>query len=196
MIYKHRAKDCMKKFCESLREHAMEIINFKKKKMKLLTNKQLKSYENAKIYYICKEMFEDKHAKDKKYCKVRDHFHYTSEYRGAAHNICNLKYSVPKEITIVFHNGSNYDYHVITKKTVEELERQFTCLGENTEKFISFSVPIAKELIKKKKNHRTISYRLQFIDSARLMASSLSNVVNNLTERIHKIRCKYGHDNK
>ena len=82
----------MKKFCESLREHAMEIINFKKKKMKLLTNKQLKSYENAKIYYICKEMFEDKHAKDKKYCKVRDHFHYTSEYRGAAHNICNLKY--------------------------------------------------------------------------------------------------------
>ena len=25
-------KDCMKKFCESLTEHAMEIINFKKKK--------------------------------------------------------------------------------------------------------------------------------------------------------------------
>ena len=33
----YRGKDCMKKFCQSLREHAMKIINFKKKNMKLLT---------------------------------------------------------------------------------------------------------------------------------------------------------------
>ena len=49
------SKDCMKKFCESLREHAMEIINFKKEKMQLLTNEQQKSYENVKICYICRE---------------------------------------------------------------------------------------------------------------------------------------------
>ena len=36
----------MKNFCESLRKHAMEIINLKKKKMKLLANEQQKSYEN------------------------------------------------------------------------------------------------------------------------------------------------------
>ena len=41
----YRGKDCMKKFCESLREHAMETINFKKKKLKLLTNEQQKSYQ-------------------------------------------------------------------------------------------------------------------------------------------------------
>ena len=63
----------MKKFCESLREQAMEIINFKKKKMKLLTNEQQKSYENSKICDIYEEQFEDTHAKDKKYCTVRDH---------------------------------------------------------------------------------------------------------------------------
>ena len=51
----YRGKDCMKKFCEFLREHAMKIINFKKKKMKLLTTEQQKSYENAKICYICKK---------------------------------------------------------------------------------------------------------------------------------------------
>ena len=51
----YRSKDGMKKFCESLREHAMEIINFKKEKMHLLTNEQQKSYENAKICYICRE---------------------------------------------------------------------------------------------------------------------------------------------
>ena len=50
----YRGKDCMKKNCESSREHAMKIINFKKKKMKLLKNKQQESYENAKNFYICK----------------------------------------------------------------------------------------------------------------------------------------------
>ena len=54
--------------------------------------------------------------KDKKYCKVEDHCHYTGEYGGAAHSICNLKYCVPKKIPIVFHNGSNSDYHFIIKE--------------------------------------------------------------------------------
>ena len=40
--------------------------------MKLLKNKQEESYENAKACYICKEKFEDKYAKDKTYCKLRD----------------------------------------------------------------------------------------------------------------------------
>ena len=44
--------------------------------------------------------------KDKKYCRVRDHCHYAWEYRGAAHSICNLKYSVPKKVPIAFHNVS------------------------------------------------------------------------------------------
>ena len=64
-----RGKDCMKKFCESLREHPLKIINFKKKKMKLLTKEQQKSHENAKICYICIEKFENKYLQDKKYCK-------------------------------------------------------------------------------------------------------------------------------
>ena len=94
----------MKKFCEFLREDAMETINFKKKKWsfnksinkRILTKEQQESYENSKICYICKEKIENKYLKDKKYCKVRDHCHYRGEYRKAAHSICNLEYSVPK----------------------------------------------------------------------------------------------------
>ena len=44
---------------------------------------------------------------DKKYCTLRDPYHYAGEYRGAAHSMCNLKYSVPKRIPIAFHDGSN-----------------------------------------------------------------------------------------
>ena len=83
---------------------------------------------------------------DKKHHKVRDHCHCTGKYRGAAHNICNLKYKVPKEIPVIFHNGSTYDYHFIIKELVKEFEGNFDCLGENTEKYITFSVPSKRRL--------------------------------------------------
>ena len=70
----------------------------------------------------------------------------TIKYRGATHNICNLRYKVPKEIPKVFHNGSTYDYHFISKELVKEFNGYFECLGENTEKYILFSVPIKKRL--------------------------------------------------
>ena len=83
--------------------------------MKLLTKEQEESYKKTKICYIYKKNFEDKHSKDKKYRKARDHCHYPGEYKGAAYSICKLKYSV----TIVFHDGSNYDYHFIIKELAE-----------------------------------------------------------------------------
>ena len=74
------------------------------------------------------------------------------------------------------------------------------CLGEKTEKNITFTVPIQKEVTRIDKNGeeitKNISYILQFIDIARFMASSLSNVANNLSEGIHRIKCKFGHDDK
>ena len=88
--------------------------------MKLLTKKQQESYGNAKICHICKEKFENKYLKDKKCRKVKDHFHYTEECRGAAHSICSLKNSVPKKIPIAFYNGPNYDYHFIIKELAKE----------------------------------------------------------------------------
>ena len=76
------------------------------------------------------------------------------------HSICNLKDNIPKKFTIIFHNRFNYDYYFIVKELSEEFRGQFTCLGENTEKYITFSVPIEKEVKrigkyveKKYKNH-------------------------------------------
>ena len=142
--------------------------------MKLLTKGQQESNENAKICYICSEKFVNKQLKNKKYCKVRDHYHY-KENIGIVHRICNSKYSAPKKVATDFHNGSNYDYHFIIKDLAEELRKQFTYLGENTEKYITFIVTVEKEVTIIDKNGaeitKNISYILQFIDGAKFIAS-------------------------
>ena len=65
------------------------------------------------------------------------------------------------------HNGSTYDYHFIIKELAEEFEGEFECLDENTEKYITFSVPIKKEITKNDKdgNDKTtkISYKIKFL---------------------------------
>ena len=67
------------------------------------------SNQNQKVCYICKKEFctgKNNKKEFKKQIKVRDHCHYTGKYRGAAHSSCNLRYKIPKEIPVVFHNGS------------------------------------------------------------------------------------------
>ena len=179
----YRGKDCMKKFCKDLKEHATRIINYAKKKIIPLTKEEEINYNDQQICYICKKEFD---KSDKKHHKVRDHCYYTGKYRGAAHNICNLRYKVPKEIPVVFHNGSTYDYHFIIKELVKEFEGNFDCLGENTEKYITFSVPLKKKIENK---ILEITYKIKFIDSFRFMSSSLSKLVDNLSEGIHNNKC-------
>ena len=179
----YRGDDCMKNFCKDLKTYANKIINYKKKKTMPLTAKEEIYHNKQKICYLCKKEFDNN---DKKNYKVRDHCHYTGKYRGVAHNICNLRYKVPKEIPIVFHNGSTYDYHFIIKELVKEFERNFECLGENTEKYITFSMPLKNKIENK---NIEITYKIKFIDSYRFMSSSLSKLVDNLSEGIHNNKC-------
>ena len=179
----YRGKDCMKKFSKDLRDHASKIINYEKKKMIPLTTEEKIYHNKQKICYVCKKEFNNN---DKKNYKVRDHCHYTGKFRGAAHNICNLRYKVPKEIPIVFHNDSTYDYHFIIKGLVKEFEGNFECLGENTEICITFSVPIKRKIENK---DLEITYKIKFIDSYRFMSSSLSKLVDNLSKGIHNNKC-------
>ena len=118
----YRGENCMKKFCKDLREHATKMINYEKKEMIPLTKKEEKKHNKQEVCYICRKEFNTDDS-DKKYHKVRDHYHYTGKYRGAAHDIYNLRYKIPKEISVVFHNGSTYDYHFIIKNLAEEFER-------------------------------------------------------------------------
>ena len=87
-----------------------------------------------------------------------------------------MRYKVPKEIPVEFHDGSTYNYHFIIKELVKEFKGSFECFGENTEKYITFSVPIKKKIESK---DLEITYKIKFIDSYRFMLSSLAKLVDN-----------------
>ena len=177
----YRGEDCMKMFCKDLKDQAKKIINYEKKEMIPLTDKEKEAHENQKIYYICEQEFcTDKNNKKefKLNQKVSDHCHYTGKYRGAAHSICNLRDKIPKDIPVVFHNGSIYDYHFIIKQLAGEFKDNFECLGVSNEKNITFSVPIKNE----HDNGKPTICKLKFIDSYRFMQDSLSNLVDNLSD--------------
>ena len=118
----------MERFSKDLKNLANKVINHEQKEMIPLTNDEKKLYEKQKVYYICKKQF----CTDKKYekefklkQKVRNHCHYTGKFRGVAHRICNLRYKISREIPVIFHNGSTYDYHFIIKQLAEELKGEF-----------------------------------------------------------------------
>ena len=64
-----------------------------------LTYEDNESYLKQKVCHICKKenFFDNDNSSEDmfiKYCRVRDHCHYTVEYRGAPHNVCNLSYKL------------------------------------------------------------------------------------------------------
>ena len=154
----YRGRYCMKRFCADLKEHVTKITNYEMKPMDPLTEEEKESYDNQKLCHICeKEFCTDNNNKEMR--KVRDHCHYTGKNRGGAHSKCNLNYRVVKEIPVLFHSGSVYDYHFIIKYLKRKFEGNFACLGENIEKYISFTVPFTKVI-----NDKEIKYRIRISD--------------------------------
>ena len=172
----------MKRLCDDLKKHVTRKTNYEMKPMDPLTEEEKESYENQQLCHICDKEFCTDNNKGMR--KVRDHCHYTGKYRGAAHSKCNLEYQIVKGIPVLFRNGSVYDYHFIIKYLAREFKGHFEYLGENTEKYISFTVLFRKVI----NDDEEIKYRIRISDSCRFMQDLLSNLVDNLSElKINKI---------
>ena len=96
--------------------------------------------------------------------KVRDHDHKTGKFIGPACNACNLKRKTTNKIPIFFHNGKGYDNHLIIKALKDEHNKRLSCIAQNFEKFISFSIG-----------------NYVFKDSLQFMAASLDSLSKNLS---------------
>ena len=96
----YRGKGCVEKFVEYIEEEVKQLYTtFSQQPMIKLTDVLKREHKAAEKCHICLKRFNDPKNK-----KVRDHCHYTGEYRRAAHSNCNLKYKIPDYIPIAFHN--------------------------------------------------------------------------------------------
>ena len=125
------------------------------------------AFKEAKLCHICDQMVTEDD-------KVRDHDHLTGQYRGAAHNKCNLQYRWSKvnplkrfgfKIPVVFHNLRGYDCHLLMEAFGKYEKRLLGCIATNQERFITVSTG-----------------SLRFIDSFQFMPNSLDRLVNNLKQ--------------
>ena len=172
---KDKHEDVSQKFIEMLEEDIKKIykqFNFSKK-MLPLTKKEQSDFENAKICWICQKGFKEK---DK---KVRDHCHFTGQFRGAAHNECNLQFKKPKFTPVIFHNLSGYDAHLFVKN-LGKSEGKIKCIPNNEEKYISFSKEIVVDGYEKDGKKVEVKHEIRFLDSFKFMASSLDSLAGNL----------------
>ena len=179
----HRGENAVHKFMENM----LEEVSWCKSKMKKHFNKPLKmteenetDFQKTTKCYICDQQYTDKDI------RVRDHCHITGEFRGSAHQDCNLKLRIKPDnikIPVIFHNLRGYDSHFIMQqigeiakkhayknKRGEECHMNINCIPNNMEKYMAFMLG----------NH------LLFLDSFQFMNSSLDNLIKNLPDNAFK----------
>ena len=112
--------------------------------------------------------------------RVRDHCHLSGKFRGAAHEVCKLKYKVLKFFTVVFHNLSGYDSHLFIK-TLGNSEGDISCITNSEENYISVAKQvIVEKFLNKEGKEVNVKRELRFIVSLRFMASSIDQLSCNL----------------
>ena len=129
-------------------------------------------YDNSTLCHICNEEL----CKD----KVRDHCHLSGKFRGAAHEVSNLKCKVPKLFQVIFHNLFGYVSHLFIK-TLGKSEEDISCIPNNKENYIPFTKQvIVYKFVNKEGKDVNVKRELTFIDSLRFMASRLDKLSSNL----------------
>ena len=175
--------DVIDVFINWLEEDVKIIAELGNEKMKI-TPKEEEQFKQASNCWICGKLL---NLED----RVRDHCHFTGRYRGAAHNLCNLKYSKPNNISVFFHNLTGYDSHLFIKK-LGVTTGPIDCIPNNEENYISFSKTIKTgEYTNKKGETKDKYFKIVFKDSMKFLLSSVEALVNNLPKEGFKNIEKY-----
>ena len=188
-LVSYTGEDAAHKFVDMLEEDIREITNIPEKKM-IFNIQEQKQYEKETECWLCNEKFDDD-----KNNKVRDHCHFTGKYRGAAHNLCNLKYRKPNFTPVVFHNLSGYDSHLFIKN-LGFSEGNIDCIPNNEERYISFTKRIQVGSYTKKEETKPLHHQIRFIVSFKFMATSLDKLADNLPKDAFNNVKRYYADDK
>ena len=131
----------------------------------IMTEENEEDYRSNNIRRFCEKEFSFK--------KLRDHCHLTGEYRGPAHNTCNIIVTQKQSsfIPYVFQKLSNYDCHLLFKQLV----------GKKNDK-VKFDI-----ILKTNEEYISVTYGCKrFIDSYTFLSSSLDSLVKTIVDNNDK----------
>ena len=122
---------------------------------------------------------------DKDNIKVRHHNHITGEFINPCCNNCNLQFKIKKFVPVYIHNLKGYDSHFLVPALNNygyrnDEEDLISAIPNTEEKYISFSKEIQVDEYEKKNEIKPVKFEIRFLDSLAFMASSLSNLAENL----------------
>ena len=185
-------EDISKTFIKHVVKSTHQIYQdyYSKPKRYNLTSQEEKDFQSAIYCHICgQKLFRDK--KIGKILKVRDHCHFTGEYRGAAHNECNLNCKKTLILPVIFHNLQGYDSHLFIKQ-LAKVSGDLSTIPSTEEKYISFSKSITVDQYYSKNMGKLLPKKIEirFIDSFKFLQASLSDLVENLQSSDFKNRKK------
>jgi len=124
-------EDVGKIFFETLEKEIERVWSSEVKEL-IFSEDDRAKFEKARECWVCKNPFED--GDD----KVRDHCHFSGQFRGAAHNKCNLLYRKPKHVPVIFHNLSGYDSNLFIM-SLGNYNGNIDGIPNTEEKYIFFS---------------------------------------------------------
>jgi len=179
------ANDTINHYINTLKDEAIKLDKELKNRLEEfkkhnLSDKDEERFNNETKCHFCKLKFTTDDI------KVRDHCHITGKFRGAAHQLCNLRIRTSLDTKIIFHNGTNYDFKMIVKK-LYKVSKEINAIPFTDEKFLTFSIKIPDTKIK-----------FTFIDSYRFLGASLDNLANNFNiesfkHTLNHLNNKYPH---
>ena len=102
----------------------------------IFTAEDQEDFKSAKVCHICEQDL-NINKETGQTLKVRDHCHFTREYRGAAHFDCNLKCRKPLILPVLFHNLQGYDSHPFIKQ-LAKVSRELSCIPSTEENIFHF----------------------------------------------------------
>ena len=183
-----REDDIGKIFLEKLVEQVKWILNeirepmLRKNTKRILWEKgEKEAFAKTNICWFCRKKIE--------YKKVADHCHLTGRFRGAAHEVCNLKAKVPEFTPVFMHNLDGYDSHLFIKNMGNEFG-EITAIPNNEEKYVSFSLKIIwGEFEDNEGKKHNLYHEIRFLDSLKFMNYPLADLVKNLGKNdLHCLR--------
>ena len=165
------------KFLDALKKWTYEIYErFKDKKPLALTSEEEYLYQKLEKCWKCGKPFY--YEKDWKEWKVRDHNHFTGEFRGAAHNKCNLRIQNRIVIPVIAHNLSKYDLKLFIRDPMKYIDGKPDVIAKSSEEFIAVSIKVeVNSKAKKDGNMKHYYHTLRFIDSLKFLSAPLDKLV-------------------